>query len=670
MMMTCKLIFGNLKRNFKDYFIYFLTMMLAVSIFYAFNAATKPENLKSLGTDMLTIMGAVNETIKVISQVIAVLLGFLIIYVNSFLLKKRKKELGTYILLGMKKSKISVIFMGETLVVGVVSFLVGIVAGLFMGQIINIATLRLFGGNVNAFFIHFSFDAFLFTLICFAVIYVITMIYNFFSVHMVKLIDLITAERKNESFKRRNNIVYLICFFLGILCIYQTVVHLDSDDLMPTVRELEKAAVFAIVGTLCVFYSISAVALMIAKKCKNFYYKNINCFIVRQIGSRIQGNYISISFVTILLTITILLITTGSSIALSMKDLSKQYTPYDFVLMYTADQQVQIKDKVAEYQPENQLYDLIENEFQISLSASDLTYGDIWEGQTLDLWKHDIGMETSNISMISISDYNATLRAQGKEEIVLGEDEYLINCNYKGTLEYMDYVAKNTSKLTICGVELKSASNELLKNTYMMTSIGDNDRGTFIVPDDVAKRGELGLLALQGFLKKGVEKDKLDKQLDSLVDYDDLHNSPFGWNSKSRMNTMYYASMGLPVFICTYVGILFLMIAVALLSVQQLTQISDNRYRFNVLLKQGVSKKMTRQAILKQVGVYFLAPLIVAGIYTLVAQPMITAKVSDLFNLQIGTHAIATILFIVILYGGYYVTTYSSCVKMIFARER
>ena len=88
MMMTCKLIFGNLKRNFKDYFIYFLTMMLSVGIFYAFNAATKPENLKSLGTDMLVIMEVVNSTIGVVSKVIAVLLGFLIIYVNSFLLKK------------------------------------------------------------------------------------------------------------------------------------------------------------------------------------------------------------------------------------------------------------------------------------------------------------------------------------------------------------------------------------------------------------------------------------------------------------------------------------------------------------------------------------------------------------------------------------------------------
>lgn len=338
MMMTCKLIFGNLKRNFKDYFIYFLTMMLAVSIFYAFNAATRPENLKSLGTEMTVIMETVNSTIRVISEVIAVLLGVLIIYVNSFLLKKRKKELGTYLLLGMKKSRISVIFMGETLVVGVVSFLVGIFVGLFMGQIINIATLRLFGGNVNSFFIHFSLDSFVFTLICFAVIYTITMVYNFFSVHTVKLIDLMTADRKNESFKRRSSIVYLISFVIGIVCINLTVRHLKSDDMMPTVQELEKAIVFAVVGTLCFFYSISAILLMVAKKCKTFYYRNINSFIVRQIGSRIQGNFISISFVTILLTITILLITTGSSIALSMKDLSKQYTPYDFVLMYGTDE--------------------------------------------------------------------------------------------------------------------------------------------------------------------------------------------------------------------------------------------------------------------------------------------------------------------------------------------
>lgn len=669
MMMTCKLIFSNLKRNFKDYFIYFLTMMLAVSIFYAFNSATKPENLKSLGTDMRIIMEAVNSTIKVISKVIAVLLGFLVIYVNSFLIKKRKKELGTYMLLGMKKSRISVIFMGETLVVGVVSFLVGILVGVFLGQIINIATLRLFGGNVNSFFIHFSFDSFVFTLACFAIIYAITMIYNFLSVHMVKLIDLITAERKNESFKRRNSIVYLTSFIIGIVCINLTIMYLNSGEMMPSVREMEKAMVFAVVGTLCFFYSISAVSLMLAKKCKKFYYKNINSFIVRQIGSRIQGNFVSISFVAILLTITILLITTGSSIALSVKETSNQFTPYDFVLIYETDQQAQMRDKVLEYQPENQLYDLIENEFQISVYGSDITYGEIWKGQNVKLWNHDTGMEDSHIPMVSISDYNAALRAQGKEEITLADDEYLMNCNYKGTINYMNYMVKNTSKLTICGAELNSASDEVLENTYMMTSIGDNDRGTLIVPDHVAQMGGLGELVLQGFLKKGIEADKLNEQLDNLVDYDHVDDSLFGWNSKSRMDTMYYTEVGFPIFICTYVGILFLMIAVALLSVQQLTQISDNQYRFSVLKKQGVSDEMTRRAILKQVGVYFLAPLVVAGIYTWVAQPMIINKVSEMFNLEIGTHVIVTILFIILLYGGYYITTYSACVKMIFAKR-
>lgn len=644
-------------------------MMLSVSIFYAFNAGTKPENLSSLGTDMRVIMEAVNSTIQVISEVIAVLLGFLIIYVNSFLLKKRKKELGTYILLGMKKSKISVIFMGETLVVGVISFLIGIVGGVFLGQIINIATLRLFGGNVNSFFINFSFDAFVFTLVCFAIIYIFTMAYNFISVHTVKLIELITAERKNESLKRRSNIVYLISFFIGVGAIYLTVISLNSNEMMPTVEELEKAMIFAVIGTLCFFYSISAVSLMLVKKCKSFYYKDINSFIVRQIGSRIQGNFVSLSFSTILLTITILLITTGTSIALSAKDMSKQYIPFDFVLFYETEKLVSVKEKVLEYQPENEMYDMTENNFELHNYNADITYGEIWEGQKVELWANDNGLEDSEITMISLSDYNQALKIQGKEEITLSEDEYLINCNYKGTKEYMDYVAKNISKLTICGVELKSASTEMLQNTYVMTSIGNNDRGTFIVPDKVAKKGELADIAVQGFLKEGVAPEKLNEQLDNLVDYDDLAGSLFGWNSKERMNTMYYTQVGFPIFICTYVGILFLMIAVAMLSVQQLTQISDNKYRFNVLQKQGVSEKMTRQAILKQVGVYFVAPLAVAGIYTLVAQPMIIKKVSDMFNIEIGVHSVLTILFIIVLYGGYYMTTYHSCVKMIVTKR-
>ncbi len=665
-MMTCKLILRNLRKNIQDYAIYFLTLMLAISLFYAFNAVTTAGALDSLGAEIGTMLGALGDIIEAVSIIIAVMIAFLILYVNRFLLKRRKKELGIYMLLGMKKSSMSLIFVGETFLIGLLSLGVGLLVGVFFSQLLTVAALKVFGGWANDFQLSLSAEAFAITIKCFVVIYVIAMIFNVFSVSGVKLIDMLLADRKNETWKIRTKAVYIIGFLLGLVCMAGAAFCFKTEELVPEMELLLTGIVLVVIATFLFFYTVSTVVLTVLQKRKSFYLKGINTFLVRQISSRIQGNFVSMSAVCILLTATILLLTTGTSIALTMTKMSSDYAPYDFLILrdYYEEEESDLLEAAREFGVDFGPY--IESSFQITEYEADITYQTFFEGQEISLWEHDKALQNKKVDVFGISDYNKALVAQGKEELPLGEDEFLLNCNYEGTREYMKNYMECCEGIELGGRMLYPKQKEVLEHTFYMTSIGDNDRGTLIVPDEhVEALTKTGLIA-QGFFYEEVNINEVHTLLDYFIwDSGVPEDKPFGWNTRERMNTMFYSAFGLPVFLFSYIGIVFMLICVALISVQQLTEVSDNKYRYLILQKQGVKKTMMKSTIQKQVGVYFIAPLLLAGIYSTVALPAAIRKVSSFYNMQIGMYLVFTLFVLLLVYGGYYLATAASCKRMI-----
>lgn len=259
--------------------------------------------------------------------------------------------------------------------------------------------------------------------------------------------------------------------------------------------------------------------------------------------------------------------------------------------------------------------------------------------------------------------------AQGYPAVELPEDAFVINCNYKGTYEYVKYFADHTDGVTVNGKKLRLADRKIYGYVYEMTSVSNNDRGTLIVPDAVAALSETDQYTLQGFWKEGTDTDDANFMLNRLVEHD-LDHTPFGWTSKARIYTMYYLAFGLPVYEFSYLGIVFLLISVALISVQQLTQMSDNRVRYRILKNQGVSDKMMQSAVARQVGIYFAAPLVLAVFYTILSLPVVIEKVSTFYNMEIRTSVIVTLFVLLLIYGGYYAATAASCKRMVFHGKR
>lgn len=665
-MMTCKLILRNLKKNVQDYAIYFLTLTLAISLFYAFNAVTTAGALDSLGAEMGTMLGALGDIIEAVSVIIAVMIAFLILYVNRFLLKRRKKELGIYMLLGMKKSRISFVFVGETFLIGLLSLVAGLLVGVFFSQILTIAALKVFGGWANDFQLSLSAEAFAITIKCFVVIYVVAMIFNVFSVSGVKLIDMLLADRKNETWRVRTKAVYMIGFLLGLACMAGAAFCFQTEELLPELELLFTGMILVVIATFLFFYTISTVVLTILQRRKGFYLKGINSFLVRQISSRIQGNFVSMSAVCILLTGTILLLTTGTSIALTMTKMSSDYAPYDFCILrdYYAEEEEALLEAAKEFGVDFVPY--IESSFQITEYEADLTYQTFFGGQEVSLWEHDKDLQNKKVDIYCISDYNKALKVQGKEEIQLEQNEFLLNCNYEGTREYMKDYLEHCEGIELAGRILYPKQREMLENTFYMTSIGDNDRGTLIVPDEMVEGLTKSGSIVQGFFYDEVNINEVHALLDYFIwDSGVPEDKPFAWNTRERMNTMFYSAFGLPVFFFSYIGIVFMLICVALISVQQLTEISDNKYRYLILQKQGVKQTMMKATIQRQVGVYFMAPLLLAGTYSAIALPVVMTRVSNFYNMKIGVYLIITAFALLLIYGGYYLATAASCKRMI-----
>ena len=639
---TGKLIIRNVRKNIQDYMIYFLTLTVSVSMFYAFNSIQTQPALNDLDATKQLLSDQLGILLSALSVVVAVVLAFLILYANQFLLKRRKKELGIYILLGMEKGKISRIFAGETLCVGILSLVFGLILGLLLSQGLSIFSLRLFAIDMSKFQIVFS---------------------------MSELIDLLTASRKNEVMALRNKAAGISLAALSILCIVSSGVIIQHYGILPS-REnswFQIAVVLLAAGTALFFFSVSAVLLTVIQANRKIYLKGLNTFLSRQIGSKVQTDFMTMSVVCALLTISICGISVGISSALTMNETSKAALPYD--LNVVADIDVAGETDIAAYLKSRDvgLGIYADSITQISLYEAEITYGDLFEGQDLNLWHIDEDIPEVGVSVVSISDFNRALAAQGKAPVNLADNEFLLNCNYKGTLQYIDSFLQSCTEIDLNGTILQPGGRKPLGETVLMTSVGNNDRGTFIVPDHVAASlaKDINILLVQ--YKPGINTDEiLQKMIPIGLEWE---TQGYRYTEKIMLSSMYYGSCALLVFLCCYIGLVFLLICAALLSLKQLTETADNIYRYGLLQKLGTDSRLLFGALFKQIAIFFVVPLLLAGMFSAFGIGKITAIVEEFLNMHISTNIGVTVLMFLIVYGGYFIATYLSCKHMVMEKQ-
>ena len=214
--MYSKLAFRNLKRSFKDYAIYFLTLVFGGCIFYTFNSIESQSIMMELSEVQASAFEQVDLIMGYASIFVAFVLAFLIIYANNYLIKRRKKEFGIYMTLGMDKGNLSRIIFFETLLVGIISLAIGLGIGVILSQGLSVLTAKMFKVNLLKFKFVFSYSAMIKTLISFGIIYILVLMFNSISIRKIQLIDLINSSKKNESIKVRNIWASVFVFIVSI----------------------------------------------------------------------------------------------------------------------------------------------------------------------------------------------------------------------------------------------------------------------------------------------------------------------------------------------------------------------------------------------------------------------------------------------------------------------
>ena len=335
--MLFKLSIKNMKKSIKDYAIYFLTLVLGVAIFYMFNSLDSQQAMLEVSQSTREMIQLMISMLGMVSVFIAIIFGFLVVYANNFLINRRKKEFAIYMTLGMGRRQISAIILIETILVGIISLIVGIFIGVFASQFMSVLVAKLFEADMREFTFVFSKSSCIQTCICFAVIYVIVMIFNTITISKYKLINLMNASKKNETVKIKNPIISILIFIISAVILgYAYYLVTGGINKLNTEEKIMIPILMGIVGTIGIFWSLSGFILKVLQSRKKIYLNGTNMFVLRQLNNKINTTVVSMTVICIMLFMTISILSSSLSLQTSMDKELEETTPVDVNLYKTA----------------------------------------------------------------------------------------------------------------------------------------------------------------------------------------------------------------------------------------------------------------------------------------------------------------------------------------------
>lgn len=659
-MMLCKLSLKNIKKSFKDYAIYFFTLVIGVCIFYIFNSMDSQSAMLKVSEAQSEMIELLTELLSYVSIFVSFVLGFLILYASRFLIKKRNKEFGIYMTLGMSKRKISFLLLIETFLIGLISLGIGLLLGIALSQITSIFIANMFEADMTEFAFNFSKSAMIKTIFYYAIIYFIVMIFNTVVVSKNKLINLLQASRKQEKIKIKNSIVCIILFIISIgmlACAYYMVTSGLFKLMEYDVSILLIPVSLGLFGTVIFFYSVAGMILKVLSKCYKLYYRNLNTFVFKQISSKINTMVFSISIICIMLFFTLCLLSSAFTIKNYFNNSINKYAPADFEL-------IQYYDEVNKLTKEDMI-NLINDEDIFKNNVKDVIVINQYYDNEM-LYKDSLGNYYSEIKkkypyveyeakveIMSQSDYNKLAKLFYLEDVYLKDNEYVIVSNYEK--EIYDEVMKRNSEINIFGNVLKPASDKCIEG-FSSISGNPSNIGFFVVPDKVINTSALNNIILIGnYATKNEEKIELMEN--KINDYAKEVNSIV---SDTRLEVK-EASVGLSAivtFIGLYLGIIFLISSSAILSLKELSDCLDDKNKYRVLRQIGVDEKDINRALFKQTLIFFMMPLALAIVHTIFGLKFCVIILSSLGISSILDGYIMTFIFLIMIYGIYFMITY------------
>lgn len=680
--MLFKMSVKNIRKSIKDYTIYFLTLILGVAIFYMFNSLDSQEAMLVVNSSTRQIVKLMVGMINYVSVFVAVILGFLIVYANNFLIKRRKREFGLYMTLGMGKRQISGILLGETFLIGLISLVVGLVIGVFGSQLMSILVAKLFQADMSEYQFVFSEAACWKTCAYFGVMYAASMILNIVIISRYKLIDLISAEKKNEKVRMKNPVICVLVFLAAAVTLgtayYMVTGGLTQLDLM---NQLVIPILMGIVSTFLIFWSVSGLALKVVQMRKGLYLKDSNIFVLRQIHNRINTTVVSMTIICLLLFMTITVLSTALSLNRVLTQDLEEMTPVDLNLYKTANlpdngnyTQLQIEDSqkpISDTLKENGLdMKVLKDVTEVATYTSTEWTWETSLQSVIESAKENYPMLMYDTAeeIIKLSDYNKIARLYGNREYELAEDEYLVLCDFDNMKNLRDMALKNGSEVAIGGKVYHSRYPECQEG-YLVISTSHTNTGLMVVPDSCPLSEDMKeIYYLMADYNADTKEEKYQTEA-MFTNYGDgdhelmenLEEKQIRLDGVSKISII-ESSKGLSTiisFIAIYLGIIFLIASSAILALKELTENSDNRHRYTILRKIGMDEKMIHQTLFRQIGIFFMAPLVLAVVHSIFGiQFALKIVAVQVETREMLPSVIATAVFLILVYGGYFLATY------------
>ena len=724
--MLCKLAWGNVRRAGRDYLVYLLTLTLGVTVFYAFNTILMQVDIAGIDEEGLAqVMGSM---LGDLTYFLAGVMAFLMVYANNFIMKRRKKEFGLYQVLGMGRGRVATIMALETVIVSVVAFVAGIVLGMGLSQLMTFFTASLFKTQIANFHFFFSVHAFNLTLACMLVMFVLTLLLNLRAVRRTKLIELMGAERRNESIKTRNPWIAIAIFAVGVVLVGVAYYRLlrDGFPLTATDSKLQEAmnqfgitTAMVTVGTFALFWGLSGMLIKLLQSLRSVYWRGLNMFTVRQLAAKVNTVCFSMGVIAMLLFLAITSVTCGMSIANVMNENLERYNPVDVsqtYVYYTPDtldyykEYVNPSDEADRMVPADTTVDLypawhgrdssadnndetgkkvdiadvagehvqIDSYLSYPFGSSNpsVTPSEMCKimGEKLPKAFGGSNADTMGLFVTPASQYNKLRQMMGEEPVHIGHDQYLLTCDMGGELVdlYTKYMAGGHA-LTLGGHTLKPATDKSDEDTAAIanSAMGSNP-GTVVVADELLS--QLNLQPYSSSLlvnyKQGMDTTEADESIkytlldDLLVD----GKKPGSWGTfviRSEVYTQAAQMNGLISYLAIYIGFVLVVACAAILSIQQLSNVADGSRSYRVLAQIGCDDRQIRHSVMAQQAVFFLFPLAVGLAHSFVALKVIIELVSIFGNMSIGGTVGLTCAIFLAAYGGYFLVTYLMSAGMV-----
>ena len=697
--MLVRLASRNVRRSARDYAIYFITVALGVAMFYAFNTIkSQAVLLDALSTDSMRMLNLLDLFMGLFSGVVTCVLGFLVVYANRFLIRRRRREFGTYLLLGMGAGRVSLVLLAETLVVGLASLVVGLALGIALSQGLSFATAALMGATMTRYQFIVSGKAAVLTTLCFLGIFVVSGLIDVIYVRRCKLATLLSAHEANEGTRPINAAVRAVAFLasIGILaCAYW---QLSLNGLTGPDVHFVAATALMLVGTFLFFWSAAGFVVAALQHARGLYLRGITMFTVRQISSKIGTAFASIAVVCVMLFFAL----TTTSAGMGMVDLFvgnlERSTAYDATICA----QPWLLDEGQEYDDgtiaaEFDAYDgdmaaclsdralgwdnLVSASAQVDYYQTDATYAALLdqvpgsEGMVDDSVYQAIS--DTNVSVISQSQFNAAAALVGGEKVDLSEGECAVNNTVSGYERLADAFCANGIILMIAGNELHFSGKPLFQP--MRTGALMDVSLEVIVPDGIVERLRIGgthpsvsVLDVMYTCDRADGDRALNVALQQAQPYPEGvagdSETSIDFNRQAWPAWTAYTGKGMTdqamgfrmvvTYLALYIGFVLLVATAAILAIQQLSETADSLPRYARLSTLGCERNTIMGSLRTQTVVYFLAPLVLAVCHSACAVSVLNST----FYSQIGVGVSRSLLLsfgpMVIIYAIYLTATY------------